>query len=158
VTEHIAENRPCGLGSSGFRSMICSGCWWRSAIAIVQPNTILRWHHLGFRLLWRFRTQSIAPPRVSTETIALIRDMAKKNRLWGAERIRGELLKLGISLSKRTIQKYIRSVPETHPRGQSWATFLGNHGHAIWACDFVQTYDIIFRPVFLFFMVHLRSR
>jgi len=56
------------------------------------------------------------------------------------------------------IQKYVPLVRDTHPRGQSWATFLGNHGHAIWACDFVQTYDILFRPVFLFFMVHLRSR
>ena len=131
---------------------------WRQAIAIVQPKTILRWHRLGFRLFWRLRTKSVAPPRVLAETIALIQDMAAKNRLWGAERIRGELLKLGISVSKRTIQKYLRTVRGTHPRGQSWATFLGNHGHAIWACDFVQTYDIFFRPVFLFFVVHLRSR
>jgi transposase InsO family protein len=131
---------------------------WRGNIAIVQPETILRWHRLGFRLFWRYRSKSAAPPRMPTETVALIRDMATNNRLWGAERIRGELLKLGISVSKRTIQKYARPVRDTHPHGQSWATFLGNHGHAIWACDFVQTYDILFRPVFLFFMVHLRSR
>jgi putative transposase len=131
---------------------------WRRSIAIVQPETILRWHRLGFRLFWRHRSKSAAPPRMPTETVALIREMATNNRLWGAQRLRGELLKLGISISKRTIQKYLRPVRDTHPRGQSWATFLANHGHGIWACDFVQTYDLFFRRVFLFFIVHLRSR
>jgi transposase InsO family protein len=84
--------------------------------------------------------------------------MARNNRLWGAERIRGELLKLAISLSKRTIQKYLRRLRDTHPRGQSWATFLANHGDVIWSCDFLQTYDLLFRPLFLFFIVHLGSR
>ena len=131
---------------------------WRQAIALVQPQTILRWHRLGFRLFWRHRSKSAAPPRVSAAIVALIREMATNNRLWGAERIRGELLKLGISLSKRTIQKYLRRLRDTHPRGQSWATFLGNHGDGIWSCDFLQTYDLLFRPVFLFFIVHLGSR
>jgi putative transposase len=91
------------------------------------------------------------------ETIDLIRDMARRGRLWGAERIRGELLKLGIKVSKRTIQKYMRYV---HSRrgGQRWATFLKNHAHETWACDFVQTYDIFFRQVYAFFIVHLASR
>ena len=85
--------------------------------------------------------------------IALIRDMATKNCLWGAERIRGELLKRSISVSKRTIQKYTRQVHDTRPRGQPWATVLSNHSRAIWSCDFVQSYDLLFRPVFLFFFV-----
>ena len=124
---------------------------WRRTIAIVQPETIPRWHRLGFRLFWRYRSKSAAPPRMPAKTVALIREMATNNRLSGAERIRGELLKLGISVSKRTVQKYIGPVRDTHPRGQSWATFLDNHGHATWACDFVQTYHILFRRVFLFF-------
>jgi putative transposase len=131
---------------------------WRRAIAIVQPETILRWHRLGLRLFWRYKSKAAAPARLSGETVALIREMATNNRLWGTERIRGELLKLGIFLSKRTIQKYIRQVRDTRPRGQSWATFLSTHGHAIWSCDFVQSYDLLFRPVFLFFLVHLGSR
>jgi len=95
--------------------------------------------------------------RLSVETIELIRDMAKRGRLWGAERIRGELLKLGIRVSKRTIQKYMQRIRTEHG-GQSWATFLANHADSTWACDFIQTYDILFRQVYAFFIVHLGSR
>src|SRR5439155_22317806 len=70
---------------------------WRQALLIVQPETVLRWHRQGFRLFWRrkSRTRSAPKPKVAAETIALIREMAAANWLWGAERIRGELLKLG---------------------------------------------------------------
>src|SRR5207248_9526144 len=97
-------------------------------------------------------------PKVATETIALIREMVTKNRLWGAERIRGELLKLGIHVCKRTIQKYIREVRTPQPRGQRWATFLRNHAAQIWACDFLQVTDLFFRPLFAFFLIELKSR
>src|SRR5215470_8790317 len=83
---------------------------WRRAIAIVQPDTVLRWHRAGFRLFWRRRSRPRKMSPLPPETIDLIRDMAARGRLWGAERIRGELLKLGIKVSKRTIQKYMRSV------------------------------------------------
>ena len=76
----------------------------------------------------------------------------------GAERIRGELLKLGIKVSKRTIQKYMRGVRNRGGGGQSWATFLKNHAERIWVCDFIQTHDLLFRPVYAFFLVHLASR
>jgi hypothetical protein len=130
---------------------------WRRAIAIVQPQTILRWHRLGFRLFWRHKSRSPAPGQVARDTVGLIRDMAAKNRLWGAERIRGELLKVGVRVSKRTIQKYIRSC-RRKPGGQTWSTFIKNHAKDIWSCDFVQSHDVLFRPVFLFFIVHLGSR
>jgi transposase InsO family protein len=84
--------------------------------------------------------------------------MAKKNRLWGAERIRGELLKLGIHVCKRTIQKYMRRVRAPRPRGQNWGTFLYNHAAQIWACDFLQITDLFFRPLFAFFIIELKSR
>jgi len=84
--------------------------------------------------------------------------MAKDNRLWGAERIRGELLKLGIRVSKRTIQRYLRPLRRKGPSGQRWLTFVHNHLDDTWACDFVQTYDILFRPIFAFFLVHLGTR
>jgi len=61
--------------------------------------------------------------------------MASANRLWGAERIRGELLKLGLKVSKRTVQRYMRA---GRPRRPRWSTFLRNHAHEIWACDFLQ--------------------
>jgi len=74
--------------------------------------------------------------------------MASANRLWGAERIRGELLKLGVKVSKRTIQRYMRAARPRTPRGQRWSTFLRNHAHEIWACDFLQAYDAFLRPIF----------
>jgi putative transposase len=81
--------------------------------------------------------------------------MAERNVLWGAERVRGELLKLGIRVAKRTIQKHMRCV---RPSGQKWSTFLANHADDTWACDFIQAYDILFRQVYAFFIVHLGSR
>jgi putative transposase len=131
---------------------------WRRALAIVQPDTLLRWHRRGFRLFWRRRSVSSQPRRrVPEDTISLIRRIAVENRTWGAERIRGEMLKLAISLSKRTIQKYLRAV-RRRPGGQSWATFIQNHAQDIWCCDFVQTYDLLFRPLFLLFFLNQGSR
>ena len=130
---------------------------WRHAITIVHPDTVLRWHRAGFRLFWRRKsTPRRGAPRPPA-TVALIRDMARRNRLWGAERIRGELLKLGLRGSERTIQKYLRAV-RRRGGGQTWATFLKNHAEGTWACDFVQAYDLCCRQVYAFFIVHLASR
>ncbi len=132
---------------------------WRSATLLIQPETILRWHRKGFRLLWRRKSKPTgADPRISTETIARIQKMAVNNRLWGAERIRGELLKLDIRVAKRTIQKHLRRIREPRPPGQHWSTFLRNHAHETWACDFLQSYDVLFRPMFAFFLIELGSR
>jgi putative transposase len=131
---------------------------WRDAVLLVKPDTILRWHRQGFGLWWRWRSRCRRPePRLAPETIQLIRRMASKNRLWGAERIRGELLKLGIHVAKRTIQRYMRAVrPPAPPRGQRWHTFLRNH--TVWAADFLQTYDIWFRPIFAFFIIDINTK
>jgi putative transposase len=132
---------------------------WRDAVLLVKPDTILRWHRQGFRLFWRWKSRkpSKPRPRLSADVVALIRDMASSNRLWGAERIRGELLTLGIRVAKRTIQKYMRAVRSpSPPRGQSWHTFLRNH--TVWACDFLQTYDIWFRPIFAFFIIDVNAK
>jgi hypothetical protein len=74
---------------------------WRSALLLVKPETLLRWHRAGFRLLWRRKSRSAESrePRVAPDVITLIRCMAADNCLWGAERIRGELLKLGIRVA-----------------------------------------------------------
>ncbi len=132
---------------------------WRSATLLIQPETILRWHRKGFGLLWRRKSKPTgAEPRISTETIALIQKMAVNNRLWGAERIRGELLKLDIRVAKRTIQKHMRRLREPRPPTQRWSTFLRNHARETWACDFLQTYDLLFRPIFAVFLIELASR
>ena len=122
---------------------------WRNTILLVKPETVVRCHQEGFRLFWKSRSRPKSPdtPRLATDTVELIRRMAVENRTWGAERIRGELLKLGIRVTKRTIQRHIRAVRPPGD-GQRWRTFLRNY--TVWACDFLQVYDIWFRPVFAF--------
>ena len=132
---------------------------WNQALFIVQPETLLGFHRELFRLYWKRKSKASSHrPKVAAETIALIREMAKDDRLWGAERIRGELLKLGLRVCKRTIQKYIRGVRTHQLRDQRWATFLRNHAAQIWACDFLQVTDLFFRPLFAFFLIELKSR
>jgi putative transposase len=136
--------------------------YWRDALMIIKPETLLRWHRQGFRLYWRRKSQAnTRQPRIPETTIGLIQQMAVKNRLWGAERTQGELQKLGIRVSKRTVQRYIRQARRNLPpraSSQTWSTFLKNHEHEIWACDFLQVYDLLFRPLFAFFIVELGTR
>ena len=132
---------------------------WRRALLLVKPETVLRWHREGFRLFWRRKSRPSGPrePRLAHHVVALIHRMATDNRLWGAERIRGELLKLGVRVAKRTIQRCMRGAGPGAPRsGQRWRTFLRNH--TVWACDFLQTYDIWFRPIFAFFIVDVNAK
>ena len=129
---------------------------WKQSLHIVQPDTLLRWHRDFYRFLWRRKSQGT--PKVSAETIGLIRKLAKENVLWGAERIHGELAKLGIILSKRTIQKYMPKSKKPYIPTQSWATFLKNQADNMWACDFTVVYDWLFRPWYVFVVMELRTR
>ena len=132
---------------------------WKQALFIVQPETLLRWHRELFRVFWKHKSKADSrQPKLSPETIALIKEMAVNNRLWGAERIRGELLKLDIQVSKRTIQKYMKQIRPKRASGQSWKIFLRNHAAEVWACDFLQVTDLFFRPLFAFFLIELKSR
>jgi transposase InsO family protein len=132
---------------------------WRQALQIIKPDTLLGWHRAGYRLFWRWRSRPRAGrPPLAESTIALIREMAAANPLWGAERIRGELLKLGISVAKRSIQQYLRGTRRPRPRGQTWSTFLRNQAKGIWACDFLHCTDLCFRTVFAFFIVEHATR
>jgi len=131
--------------------------FWQQALHIVQPDTLLRWHRDLFRRFWRRKSRKKKrKSRIPTETISLIRQIAKENCLWGAERIRGEFLKLDINVSKRTIQKYMPKV--RWPSGQTWATFLKNHAADIWACDFTVVHDLLFRALYLFVIIELDTR
>ncbi len=132
---------------------------WRQALLVVQPATLLRWHRAGFRALWRRKSRpGPGRPPLPAETVDLIRRMAGENPLWGAERMRGELAKLGLGVAKRTIQTYLPRTRGPRPTGQAWATFLRNQARHIWTCDFLQVTDLLFRPLFAFVIVELGSR
>ncbi len=132
---------------------------WKEALLIIKPETVLRRHRDGFHLFCKQKSRATSrEPKIPAETIRLIKEMAANNRLWGAERIRGELLKIGVKVAKRTIQCYMRQARSSRPRGQSWASFLSNHASDIWACNFLQVHDVFFRPLFAFFITDLASR
>jgi putative transposase len=133
---------------------------WEQALVIVQPATLLRWHREMYRRWWTWRSKARrkVSSTLAAETIALIRKMADANRLWGAERIRGELLKLGLGVCKRTVQKYMRGARPPRSSSGRWSTFLREHAKEIWACDFLQLYDALFRPIFAFFIVEHATR
>jgi hypothetical protein len=93
--------------------------FWKQALHIVQPDTLLRWHRDLFRFYWRLKSKrKQSKPKISPETVDLIRRMAKENCLWGAERIRGELLKLGIKVCKQTIQNTCQKLGKHHLRAK----------------------------------------
>jgi len=132
---------------------------WAGALVIVRPETVLRWHRQGFRLFWRRKSRAAKPAaRLPRETIDRIRQLGRENPLWGAERIRGELLKRDIRVSKRTIQRYLRQTRPPRPPGQTGATVLHNHAPDTWACDFLPVTDVLFQPLFAFFVIALGSR
>jgi len=131
--------------------------FWKQALHIVQPDTLLRWHRNLFRSYWRRKSKpKQGKPRILPETIKLIKQVARDNFLWGAERIRGELLKLGIKISKRTIQKYMSMTQKE--TGQTWNPFLKNHASHTWACDFTVVHDLLFRPLYIFVIIELHTR
>ena len=116
----------------------------RSAITIVQPDTVLRWHRSGFRLYWRWKSRSRGGrPKVPLEVRSLIRRMSVENPLWGAPRIHGELLKLGIEVAQSTVAKYMAK--RRPGSGQTWKTFLRNHAAGVGAMDFLVVPTINFR-------------
>ena len=128
---------------------------------IIQPETLLRWHRDLFRRMWRHKSRRKGKKGrepLAEDIVRLIKAMAKDNHTWGAERIRGELLKLGIQVAKSTIQRYLRQVRSPVPTSQTLGTFLRNHAKDIWAVDFLQTYDLFFRAVSVFVVIELGSR
>jgi putative transposase len=131
---------------------------WRSAVQIVKPETIIGWHRRGFRLFWRWKSRRrTGRPGVPVEVRALIREMSTANPFWGAPRIHGELLKLGISVGQSTVAKYMRR--RSHPPSQSWRTFLTNHASRVMAADLFVAPTVTFRLLFiLVILAHDRRR
>lgn len=126
---------------------------WRDHLHIVEPATVLRWHRKGWRLYWTWKSRTrLGRPRLSAEVRDLIATMSRDNPLWGSERIRGELLKLGIVVSKRSIRRYRWRKPS--PRSsQTWRTFLANELRGIWAADLLVVQTVGYRVVYVFFFI-----
>ena len=114
------------------------GTWTasRSALYIVKPDTVIAWHRKGFRLFWTGKIRRGQPgrPAVPKEIRKLIRQMSRENPLWGAPRIHGELLKLGIDIGETSVGKYM--VRHRNPPSQTWRTFLENHLKSTASIDF----------------------
>ena len=103
------------------------------ALVLVKPATVVKWHRQGFRIYWRWRSRRPGRPKTSAEIRALIRQMSRANPLWGAPRIHGELLKLGIDVSQATVGRYLPRRPKAP--SPTWRSFLRNHMTVIAAVD-----------------------
>jgi transposase InsO family protein len=128
------------------------------ALAIVKPDTIIRWHRAGFRSYWRWKSRRRGGrPIVPVEIRRLIREMSIANPLWGAPRIHGELLKLGIDIGQTSVAKYMAR--RRGPPSQGWKTFLNNHADGIAAMDLFVVPTISFRLLYgLLIMGHGRRQ
>ena len=138
-----------------------SAVWinWRSALLIVQPETVIAWHRQAFRLFWTWKVRRGQPgrPAVSQDVRELIRRMSRENPLWGAPRIHGELLKLGIDVGQSSVSKYM--VRHRKPPSQSWRTFLDNHLNSLVSVDFFTVPTIRFQILYVFLVLaHDRRR
>jgi len=131
---------------------------WRSALVIVQAETVVRWHRQGFRLYWRWRSRSRKPgrPRIDAEIRELIKRMSRENPLWGTPRIQSELRLLGHDASKATVDKY--RIRHRKPPSQTWRTFLDNHVRDIVAVDFFTVPTATFRILFCFVILRHHRR
>jgi putative transposase len=127
----------------------------------VSPDTLVRWHRGLYRLFWRVKSCRHGRPCIPAELQRLIAEKAAANRTWGEERIAAELrLKLGLTLSPRTVSRYMPGRPR--PRGgqstQSWATFLHNHAGAVLACDFFLVVTATFQRLYVFVILGIGTR
>ena len=143
--------RPCDR----FFWIVLARAWrgWRGALLMVQADTVVRWHQQWLRRCWteRSRQKQSGRPRTDAAIRALIDKMASVNPLWGAPRIHGDLRKLGIDVSERTVSRIVARFPR--PPSQTWRTFLTNHIAAIVSMDFFTvptlTGDVLFVLVLL---------
>ncbi len=139
--------------------VVLSQIWagWRETLHVVRPGTIVRWHRQGFRYYWHWKSRRRGRPRIDPEIRHLIRRMCQSNPIWGAPRVHGELLKLGIDVSEATVSKYM--IKRRGPPSQTWRTFLANHAKDIIALDFFTVPTATFRILFILIILsHDRRR
>src|ERR1700731_599094 len=161
VLQRSARKRPKWTSADRLLLIFLSRFWrdWRSALAIIKPETVLAWHRAGFRLFWTWKVGRGQPgrPLISSEVRNLIRKMCRENPCWGAPRIHGELLKLGIDIGESSVTKYIVRCPK--PPSQTWRTFLENHAKQLVSVDFFTVPTIRFQILYVFLVLaHDRRR
>ncbi len=158
----LTRSAPCRVYLTNMDRWLLVWLYWLcpsvlNAICLVRPETIVRWHRQGFRAYWRWRSRSgPGRPKIDKEVRDLIRQISIANPLWGAPRIHGELMKLGIDVAQSTIAKYM--VKGRHPSGQSWRTFLRNHADGIASVDLFVVPTITFKLLFAFVVLRHRRR
>jgi putative transposase len=161
VLKRSARKRP-NLTSGDRLLWIClSRLWggWHSALAIVKPETVVAWHRAAFRLFWTWKVRRGQPgrPFIPREVRDLIRKMCRENPGWGAPRMHGELLKLGIDIGQSSVGKYM--VRSRKPPSQTWRTFLENHAKQLVSIDFFTVPTIRFQVLYVFLVLaHDRRR
>ena len=138
-----------------------SSVWqrWRESLIVVKPETVVQWHQKGFALYWTHLSKHCGASRPGTgkEIRELVRKMANANPTWGSPRIHGELLKLGIKISERTVARLIPK--KRNPPSQTWRTFLDNHVKDLVSIDFFVVPTATFRILFvLVVLAHDRRR
>lgn len=128
-----------------------------NAVTIIRPDTVVRWHRMGFRLYWRWKPHPRdGRPKIPLEVRHLIQEMSLANRLWGAPRIHGEQLKLGIEVAQSTVAKYMAK--SGRGRSQTWKTFLHNHAAGIGAMDFLIVPTVGFKLLFVLVVLRHERR
>ena len=148
------QPRPRFTDSDRFFWVVLSRLWpeWRAALHIVQPETVVRWHRQGFRYYWRWKSRGVGRPKIDPEIRMLVWRMCRANPLWGAPRIHGELLKLGLEICETTVAKY--TIKHRGPPSQTWRSFLRNHAKDLVAVDFFTVPTATFRILFVLVVLH----
>ena len=154
----------CGANHpSGFDRVVLIGFYRLApkvleAVKIITPETVIRWHRAGFRAYWRYKSHPLSGrPKISAEIRQLVREMSLANPFWGAPRIHGELLKLGIAVGQTTVAKYMAR--RRRPPSQGWKTFLRNHTDAIASIDMFVVPTVSFQLLYgLVILRHSRRK
>jgi putative transposase len=134
---------------------------WRSALVLVQPQTVIHWHRQGFRLWWRWKSRNkrVGRPPLDEDIRVLIGQMARDNPTWGAPRIQAELHLLGHDVAEATVAKYMKRARPPKPPSQTWKVFLKNHVGTLAAMDFFVVPTATFRLLYvLVILSHDRRR
>ena len=133
---------------------------WRSSLIVVKPPTVIGWHKKGFKAYWKWKSRRIGRPTIDWELIKLIRRIQKENSTWSAQRIQGELTKLGYAVCDNTVARYMtKSKDGDNSRQQRWLTFIRNHTKNTVGIDFVVVRTVFFKAIYVFVAIsHDRRR